>query len=139
MLWVLVPTKVGLESIFNNNLLYLYLLIFKFEESALRLNIPFIFLMPNSLNIVASVLVCTIMGSKHDKTCFANSFTIFHFLKEDSDIFDLCKSDTVLFQGEAIKSNMKKGPMRRLRYNPLWESMIKTIKLFIKKRIINNI
>ena len=59
--------------------------------------------------------------------------------KEDSEIFNLCKSDKVLHQGEAIKRNMKKGPMRRLRYNPLWDSMVKTIKSFIKKRIINNI
>lgn len=59
--------------------------------------------------------------------------------KEDSEIFNLCKSDKTLHQGEVIKSNMKKGPMRRLRYNPLWDSMVKTIKLFIKKRIINNI
>ncbi|MDC0254099.1 hypothetical protein OAK75_04325 [Bacteriovoracales bacterium] len=34
---------------------------------------------------------------------------------------------------KAIKSNMKKGEMRRLRYNSLWESVVKTIKLFIKK------
>jgi len=56
--------------------------------------------------------------------------------KESSDIFKRCKSqklDDVIWQGEVTKKNMKKGVMRRLRYNPLWESMLKEMSLYLNK------
>ncbi|MEC8624210.1 MAG: hypothetical protein VXY34_05275 [Bdellovibrionota bacterium] len=45
--------------------------------------------------------------------------------------FKNCKSeefDDKVWIGEATKKNLKKGLMRRLRYNPLWKTMLKEIK-----------
>ena len=50
---------------------------------------------------------------------------------EESDDFKTCKSenyDGLVWSGEATKKNLKKGLMRRLRYNPLWQSMLEEIK-----------
>jgi esterase/lipase len=59
--------------------------------------------------------------------------------KEDSDNFQVCKSNKSLWQGETIKRNLKKGPMRRLRYNPLWDHMVKTIKDFLKNNLFKKL
>jgi len=50
---------------------------------------------------------------------------------EKSDDFKICKSekyDGIVWSGEATKKNLKKGLMRRLRYNPIWQSMLEEIK-----------
>ena len=63
---------------------------------------------------------------------------------EKSENFKACKSEKyneIVWTGEATKKNLKKGLMRRLRYNPLWESMLKEIKNYFQflkyRRIIS--
>ena len=54
---------------------------------------------------------------------------------EKSENFKACKSEKyneIVWTGEATKKNLKKGLMRRLRYNPLWESMLKEIKNYFQ-------
>ena len=53
-----------------------------------------------------------------------------HYPEKSKD-FKACKSesyDDSVWRGEATKKNLKKGLMRRLRYNPLWSSMLDEIK-----------
>ena len=53
-----------------------------------------------------------------------------HYLEKSKD-FKACKSesyDGAVWSGEVTKKNLKKGLMRRLRYNPLWQSMLEEIK-----------
>ena len=54
---------------------------------------------------------------------------------EKSELYKKCKSekyDDIVWRGEVTKKNVKNGLMRRLRYNPLWKSMLEEIKNHIK-------
>ncbi len=63
-----------------------------------------------------------------EKGVYANCI---HYLPDQADKYNVCKSDKYDYRGELTAENMKKGVIQRLMYNPNYQSLQSSLKKFI--------